>query len=209
MSRYNVADGMGTGVSGMCAENDFRSDGGPVRSFVAVAPPNDVLDRMASFVARLRSLAPYKWVGRAQLHLTLRFLGEAPASRVERIADALEGSGAGAFDIRLNRAGGFPNLTRPRVLWLGADLGAKELAALAERVEHIAVETGFPPEPKRFSPHLTLARLRNAETPAGALSRALADAPSFSWRCERLFLVQSRLTSTGPIYTTLREYPMR
>lgn len=180
-----------------------------VRAFVAAIPPEDVLDSMAAFVARLRPLAPFKWVGRGQLHLTLRFLGEAPAVQVEAVSAALEKIDAGkAFDIRLDRAGGFPNLNRPRALWMGGEAGAKELAALAARAEKAAIEAGYPAETKRFSPHLTLARPRTEGTIPPDLAAALESVPVFSWRCDRFFLIRSRLTPAGPVYTVLREYPL-
>jgi 2'-5' RNA ligase len=198
------------------AEISIKAEG-LIRAFVAVVPPEELVERMTQFVGRLRPLAPWKWVGRAQLHLTLRFLGETPAAQVERVRKALTGIEAdgafddGAFEICMNRAGGFPNLTRPRVLWLGGDRGAKELTALASLVEQASVRAGYPPETKRFSPHLTLARLRNggeSSLPAELL-KALQAVPSFSWRCDRFFLMQSRLTPTGPIYTRLQEYRLK
>lgn len=181
-----------------------------IRAFIAAVPPEEVLDRMAAFVARLRPLAPYKWVGRAQLHLTLRFLGETSPEQLERTAEALGRAEMGnAFEVGLNRAGGFPNLTRPRAIWLGGEVGAKELTALAARVEKVAQDSGFPAETKRFNAHLTLARPRNEETVPPTLLKALETVPVFEWRCDRFFLMKSQLTPTGPIYTTLREYPLR
>jgi 2'-5' RNA ligase len=190
--------------------NDERRDA-RIRAFVTVIPPADVLNRLTVSVARLRPLAPWKWAEPAQLHLTLRFLGEAPVSRIERLADALSEFDAGnAFDARLSRVGGFPDLASPRALWLGTDTGTRELTNLAERVEKTAVDTGFTAELRSFAPHLTLARRRSAGPVPPALSVALASppSPSFSWRCDRFFLVRSRLTPGGPIYTTLKEYIM-
>ncbi len=184
-----------------------RSD--QIRAFVAAIPPEDILDRMAALVARLRSLAPYRWAGRTQLHLTLRFLGETLPGRLDGFADALSKTNAGnAFDVRLDRAGGFPNLARPRALWLGGDEGTKELTDLAARIEKTAQNSGFPAGGKRFSAHLTLARLRDEGAVPPMLLKALEAVPVFEWHCDRFFLMKSRLTPTGPIYTVLREYPL-
>ncbi|MDR1978396.1 MAG: RNA 2',3'-cyclic phosphodiesterase [Synergistaceae bacterium] len=174
------------------------------RTFVAVTPPEEVLDRMAGWAAQLRPLAPYKWVSRAQFHVTLRFLGEAPLAQVDALAESLGALKAAAFEMSLDRFGGFPDLQRPRVLWLGGTTGAKDLADLAAKVEEVAVRSGFPPETKKFNAHLTLARTRDALP-----LKTLPAVPAFKWRVSRFFLVQSELTPGGPIYTPLREYSLR
>ncbi|MDR2179151.1 MAG: RNA 2',3'-cyclic phosphodiesterase [Synergistaceae bacterium] len=182
---------------------------GLLRTFVALVPPKDVLDRMAAFVARLRPLANYKWVSHAQLHLTLRFLGEAPQAQVNAVAKALGEVEHNAFDVRLDRAGGFPNLARPRALWLGGeDQGTKELAALAAKIEQTVCEAGFPSEKKRFTSHLTLGRSRDASPLPQPLTEALRSTPVFAWHVRNFCLVQSDLTPRGPLYTLLTEYSL-
>jgi 2'-5' RNA ligase len=180
-----------------------------MRTFVAVTPPEYVLDRMADYVGRLRPLAPYKWVSRAQLHLTLRFLGEAPRSQVDAVAEALHRAEGAAFEVDLGRVGGFPHIERPRVLWIGGIAGMENLAALAEKVEKAAVDSGFPPETKKFNPHLTLARARDVSALPPELAKALKPVPSLVWRVSRFSLIQSELTPKGPIYTSLKEYLLR
>ena len=182
---------------------------GLVRTFVAVTPPEKVLDQMVAWIRRLIPLAPYKWLSRGQLHLTLRFLGETPRSQIDALGDALaKMDTGGGFDICLNRAGGFPNLARPRAIWLGGDAGAQELSALAAKVESVAVDAGFPRETKRFTAHLTLARVKYEGSIPAALADALPAVPTFAWRCERFVFFKSDLTPTGPIYSVLREYSL-
>ena len=178
-----------------------------LRAFVAVIPPGDVLDRLEGFVARLRPLALFKWTTREQWHITLHFLGEAPKAKVEALANALEKMEMGKpFNVRLNRAGGFPKFAQSRALWLGGDGGNENLTALAGRVERVAVASGFSPETKKYTPHLTLARLREAAPLPLGLAEALAEVPTLAWRCEGFFLVKSELTPKGAVYTSLRPY---
>ena len=183
-----------------------------VRTFVAVVPPEDILDQLGHLVDRLHRLpsASCKWVSRAQLHLTLRFLGESSQAQTDIVAKALGKVTGAAFEITLNRVGGFPSLRQPRVLWLGGVSGVEHLAALAAKVEEAAVVSGFPPETRAFDAHLTLARVRR--TPSSPfppeLTEALKTVPSFTWRVSRFFLVQSNLTPQGSIYTTLHEYSL-
>ncbi|NLL36882.1 MAG: RNA 2',3'-cyclic phosphodiesterase, partial [Fretibacterium sp.] len=106
-----------------------------LRTFVAVVPSEEVLDALEGYLRRLRPLARCRWVSRPQLHLTLRFLGERPPEEVEKVKAALSGVMVEPFEASLNGVGGFPNLNRPRVLWLGMRDGAEALSALASRVE--------------------------------------------------------------------------
>jgi 2'-5' RNA ligase len=179
-----------------------------LRTFAALIPPKDVLDRMAAFLDRLRPLGNYKWVPFVQLHLTLRFLGETSQARVDAAAEALGKVKHGAFDVCLDRTGGFPNLARPRALWLGGDKGAEESAALAAKIEQAVCGVGFTPEKKRFAAHLTLARSREEGFLPRPLAETLRSTPFFAWRAGSFCLVDSDLTPRGPIYTPLREYPL-
>lgn len=186
-----------------------------IRAFVCVAPPAEVVAGMEKFLAGLRALSPhggYKWVGREQLHLTLRFLGEAPESKVSAMDRALRLlKTPGPFEVEIAGAGGFPNLNRPRVLWMGVSQGADALARLASLVEDAAVSAGYERETRKFRAHLTLARAREESPIPENLREALTDAtklPAFFWRCESFILMRSELTRSGPIYTPLGEYEL-
>ena len=138
-----------------------------VRAFVALklAPPVEAA--VADFIAALRvaSDAPgdgVRWTRRDKLHLTLRFLGDrVAASSLERLAGALEeiANATADFEIAVRGLGAFPDLSRPRVIWIA--LESAELAAVAARIERAAVGAGFAPERRAFTPHLTIARMRN------------------------------------------------
>lgn len=187
-----------------------------LRAFVCVEPPPEVTDEIERYVAALRAFAPrgeYKWVSRAQLHLTLRFLGEAPARKAASMDRALRALGApGAFEITVAGGGGFPNLNRPRVLWMGVRDGLSALGELAGLVEEAAVSSGYERESRKFTAHLTLARLRGEGFVPEALKEALSEVgkpPAFSWRCRGFVLKRSVLTPSGPVYTNLGEYGLR
>lgn len=186
-----------------------------LRTFVCVVPPAEVVAEMERFLTGLRALAPweFKWVGREQLHITLRFLGEASESMTAAMDEALRSARIpAAFEVEVAGTGGFPNLDRPRVLWMGVTKGAGELANLAALSEDAAVAAGYERGPKKFKAHLTLARARAEARIPERLREVLANAakiPIFSWRCESLVLMKSELTPTGPIYTRLGEYALK
>ncbi|MEG6506442.1 RNA 2',3'-cyclic phosphodiesterase [Nitratidesulfovibrio sp. 1201_IL3209] len=122
--------------------------------------PGDARDpALADLLRRLRWTPPGNW------HLTLRFLGDVPASRRDEVADALKAIAFAPVPLAVGRAGVFPARGAPRVLWLGLARGARECAALAGAVNAALVPLGFAPDARPFAPHLTLARLREAHRP--------------------------------------------
>jgi 2'-5' RNA ligase len=150
------------------------------------------------------------WVARDNVHLTLKFLGAVELERVDAIAGALAGAAAGChgFDLTVRGLGAFPTPRRPRVLWAGVDQGAAQVAALARRVDEALVALGFAPEPRAFTAHATLGRLRVPQAEA-RLIEALARGGTFGrQRVDRLVLMRSRLSPHGARYTELAEAPL-
>ncbi len=153
--------------------------------------------------------ARIKWVKPASLHFTLRFLGEITPAQVAlaKIATREAARGVAPFAITLRRLGAFPSLQRPQVVWVGVDEGARELESLARRVDERLVHHRFPPEDRRFRPHLTLARVRDARQ-WGDVVRALTqyrDVEVGTQTVRSVCVMESRLTPQGPIYTRVEE----
>lgn len=134
-----------------------------LRAFVALRLSGELEHAIELFVEPLRiSGGGVRWISRDNLHVTLRFLGAAvPAAKIRALDPALGRVAATTepFTIRVRGTGGFPDLARPRVIWLG--LFADPLIPLAARIEAAARECGLPPEPRPYSPHLTIGRVRN------------------------------------------------
>jgi len=179
-----------------------------IRAFVAVVPPDEILDSMERFLSILRPMANHKWVNRSQLHLTLRFLGEIPSEVFGGIQIKLEEVKAAPFRISLDHSGVFPELSRAKVLWISGKTGADELCQLAEQTEQIAVSCGLEPEKRNFSPHLTIARTRIEGSTPEKLIQAMKNTPVFSWQCVDFVLMQSQLTPKGPVYTPIKKYQL-
>ena len=175
-----------------------------IRAFVAVKVPGNVADELENFLAELRPLAPIRWVRREQFHITLKFLGELPREVIEQVKEALEGlKYFEPFRVELNHVGAFPNLSAPRVLWLGGERGASELGRIAREVDVcLNEEAALERETRKFRAHMTLARLRDSLLPE-ELVRKLGEVPSMEFECGELFLMRSQLTPKGPIYSQL------
>ena len=166
----------------------------------------EVEDALAGFVEEMRRLASgVRWVRRTNLHLTLRFLGDAVdpkrlAALREQLAEIAAQTAPFVIDAR--GTGAFPNLARPRVIWAG--LAGDQLVRLAARVEDAAVDVGFTRERRPYSPHLTIGRVRDLRGwPAARRAIENATEREFgSSTCESMILYRSVL---GPETSTYHE----
>jgi len=153
-----------------------------------------------------------RWVRPEGIHLTLKFLGETPREKVAPITQALAGStvGVAPHELSLGKLGSFGSRGSPRVLWVDLDGDLEPLRRLAAQVERALVPLGFPPEGRRFSPHLTLARVRpeSAREVAGPLAQAVAavSAPKTAIEVRQVSLMQSKLGPGGAVYTQLEAF---
>src|SRR5689334_17455072 len=113
---------------------------------------------ISRFVDSMRGVrSGVRWVRQTNLHLTLRFLGDAAETRLLTALDtglAAIAAQTLPFSIEVRGTGAFPNLHHPRTLWLG--LVGSDLVRLAEQVEAAVVTCGFTPESRAYSPHLTI-----------------------------------------------------
>jgi 2'-5' RNA ligase len=143
-------------------------------------------------------------VPRDNLHLTLAFLGEVAEERLEPIVDALRLAVAGTapFDAALAETGAFPSPRRARVLWAG--LAATQLGGIADAVAGGLEPLGFPREARRWTAHVTVARLRS---PADTTGLPPAHLPPLSFRVSELTLFRSRLQRPSPRYEPVARVP--
>lgn len=178
-----------------------------IRAFVAV-PVEDPVTRRR--LAGARSLVPrlhgVRWIPEGQLHFTLKFLGEIAEERVASARSATVRAAASApFRLALEGLGAFPPRGPARVLWAGCGEGAGALSRLADAVEAAFLAEGFPPEERPFSPHLTLARVKDPDA-GRRISRALPSIPAEPFgvvAVSSLVLYRSELTPRGAEYDEL------
>ena len=179
------------------------------RAFVAVRPPDEVLDAVAAAVEPARTVrVGLKWEQRERYHLTLQFLGP-----VRRLAPVVEGLAAAtadrtAFSCRLGGAGAFPKPGRARVLWIGAAAGGGELVGLAGAVAGALGPLGYEPDRAEFHPHLTVARLKVPDNVADVVAAVGSGAMGETFTVGEVVLYQSRLSPKGPTYTVLERFPL-
>jgi 2'-5' RNA ligase len=173
------------------------------RLFVAIDPPAALRETLASLP---RDLPGAKWTRPEQLHVTLRFLGAVPVDAVAGIADRLRGAAFRGFELSGRRFGVFPSFRSPRVLWIGLSPAAP-LETLHDEIER-RFEGAVASDDRRFSPHLTIARLDG--TPAAAVRAWIENRDTFStppWSVTAFSLYASTLTPSGAIHRELESYP--
>ena len=177
-----------------------------VRTFVAVLLSDEIRQRLAQEVEALRPHASgVAWVVPANLHITVKFLGNVDEARLPEAGAALgRAATVPAFEVDIRGLGAFPTVTRPRVLWAGAP-GAPAFARLADSVDRTLAALGFPPEARGFTPHVTLGRVREPrrDVALAALLEAAAARPFGTLRVERLSLMRSDLSPRGARYSEL------
>ncbi|MCL5057744.1 MAG: RNA 2',3'-cyclic phosphodiesterase [Actinobacteria bacterium] len=178
-----------------------------IRLFWAVNLPPGTRKKLCYIGDRLREAgADAKWVEENNLHVTVKFLGDADPGMVDRITEGASGrlKDLGRFSLEPEGMGFFPGAHSPKVLWvgLGGDVGTLCEAALA--VEDAMEGLGFPREGRKFSPHLTLARIRsprNVERLAGLVHAEAAGINGLGiFDVDSVDLMSSTLTGSGPVY---------
>jgi RNA 2',3'-cyclic 3'-phosphodiesterase len=176
-----------------------------VRSFVGVGLPAGHRDLLAGYLEACRSTAPeLRWVPADNLHLTLRFLGQARREALERLAASLRRLRPEPFELDLGGLGSFGRGSSVRVVWIAVTAGEAGLRRLAGQVEERCAASGFPAEERPYSPHLTLARARDRR---GSLVPALPAPPSLpAFAVGRFQLYRSRTGPGGAVYSVLEEF---
>ena len=176
------------------------------RLFVAIDLTDEVKRAVTGVQSELRGA---RWVGAEQLHLTLRFIGDADDLLLKGIAEGLAGIACNSFPLSLKGIGSFPPRGAPRVLWVGLEAGA-QLLTLQHEVEQACRAVGILPDERPFSPHITIARLK--ETTPAQVAAYTAQHGSFAvepFKVTEFHLYESVLGREGAVHTRLRSYPLR
>ena len=188
------------------------AEGERFRLFVAVAIPEVVKAKMEEAQAELRRAVPghgVRWTRREQFHLTLKFLGDVDAARVEALGEAIRAAcrGFGALHLRAERVGFFPDERCPRVVWTGVQDQAERLPRLQQAVDAATRDFTIEQKDERFTGHVTLARIKAIRRPeTGALGKAaagLAEEVFGQWTAGSIELMRSVLSPQGASHSSL------
>jgi 2'-5' RNA ligase len=177
-----------------------------LRAFIALPLPPEVIELVSDLQSRLRSQGlKLRWARPQGMHLTLKFLGDVPASFVADLDQAMQCavSGCGMLNLAVQGMGVFPGIKRPRVLWLGIGGELERLGELHRRLDAELERIGVARERRPFRAHLTVARVKGAVDARQLLEAVQAhghyEPRSFAVR--QMVLYQSDLKPQGAVYT--------
>ena len=185
-----------------------------IRSFIAIELPAEVTTKLEQIQNILKSPRYdfVKWVPASNIHITLKFLGNIRPTKIDDVVAVMDRISRtySPFELEIGDIGAFPNLNNPRVLWIGVDGDIDKLRALQTSLEDGLAGVGFAKELRAFTPHLTLARLREHISPADRREfreLIMTKSPRVSHRflVTALSLMRSQLQSSGAVYTRIAE----
>jgi len=181
-----------------------------IRTFIAIEIETKVKDDIAVWQSKLKKVADgVKWVDKNNIHITLKFLGNIEESQITDIKKAIEKSieGIKSFEIEIKGEGCFPNINRPRVIWIGVERGKDILKEIAKNLENECEKLGFKKEKRPFSPHLTIGRVKRFMKSLTMLRKFLEenDFPAKKFTATEIVLMKSDLKPTGPVYTPIEK----
>ena len=187
-----------------------------IRCFIAIHLPDEIKTQISTFLDELRKLSKeVRWVNVDNLHLTLKFLGEIESARVDKIKENLSPlcQEFSKFTLKIAGTGCFPNRRKPRVFWLGMEQSKENpLFSMHKWIETNLENLGFEKEKRRFSPHLTLGRVRAKHTVDFTYLFNHMDSIPFTpvdLDVENISFMQSRLKPTGAEYSIIESYPLK
>ncbi len=183
-----------------------------IRSFIAIELPDELKAGLTRLQAQLKlsHQSWVKWVDPYSIHLTLKFLGNIAVDKIDDVTRAMEEAARGVspFHLEVKELGVFPNLRRVQVAWVGVGGEVDKLGQLQQRIESALARVGFTPESRPFSPHLTLARLRDRASldERQRFGQLIADTTFeavYAIEVETINLMKSQLTREGAIYSRI------
>lgn len=183
-----------------------------MRTFIAIELPQEIKNKLAEIQEELKkSAADVKWVEPANIHLTLKFLGEIDDKKQEKIIEIIEDASSKRepFKIEILSVGAFPKIDFPRVIWVDTSQGKDQVKEIALELEEKIAKLGIPKEERSFQSHITLGRVRSGLNKAGLvqeLKKLIASGikEETAFEVTKITLFKSTLTPKGPVYEALR-----
>ena len=172
------------------------------RLFVALRPPRPIRQALLDC---MHGVDRARWQDDGQLHLTLRYVGEAERETANDLAEALGSIAVQPFEVTLADTGMFDRKGVPHTLWTGVERN-ECLLRLQRKIERTCQTVGLPAESRKFMPHVTLARLNSSSGPVQPFLARTAGQQFGSWTADSFGLYESHLRPEGSLYEEVVEY---
>ena len=182
-----------------------------IRSFIAIELPDEVKQFLKDLSNQCKKMGGHvRWVRPSAMHLTLKFLGNVDPDLLDSVQNVLAPvfTECSSFSLQVSGVGAFPNLMKPRVVWVGLDDPTDTLVPLAKNVEQCLEPLGFKREKRGFSPHITLGRVKSMKGKSALVDgiRQLYDIQGPSFIAIGATLFKSILQPTGAEYSQLKHF---
>jgi 2'-5' RNA ligase len=174
------------------------------RLFVAIRPPQPI---RAMLLGVMGGVSGARWQSDDQLHLTLRFIGDADRHVEADLIAGLAGVRHPPFEISIAGMGSFARRGRPEAIWAGV-APHDQLKTLHKKVDQACQRAGLAPEGRAYSPHITLARLKRGAGSLRHLVEADGGLTSAPFLVDSFCLYESELTPEGAIYSPIDRFPL-
>jgi 2'-5' RNA ligase len=174
------------------------------RLFVALRPPAATRTVLTALMGGIQGA---RWQDDAQLHCTLRFIGEIDRHQAEDVAAALGRVRGDSLSLALGPAGTFDRKGRVDTLWIGVQ-PRDAITALHDRVDAALRRVGIAPDDRAFVPHITIARFARGEAPVPEVASRVAPPVGHHFEARHFELFESHLGSEGALYETVARYPL-
>ena len=181
-----------------------------IRTFIAIELDSAIQETIRHIEELLKKTGiDAKWVKPNDIHLTLKFLGDTPIDKIEPIVQIIQTTAQTSqiFSIELTQLGAYPQIEKPRVIWIGVNRGRDETKKIVLLLKEELEKIGFVKEKRDFDPHVTIGRLRSAQNHF-ALFKAIKEFqinPTITQEVTHITFLKSTLTPQGPIYETLQK----
>jgi 2'-5' RNA ligase len=185
-----------------------------VRAFIAILLDGSLHNTLTEVVEKFASSkASVKWVAPENTHVTLKFLGSVAEELLPDVFSACEraAEGIGPIDLEMKAVGCFPDMNRPRVVWLGIEKGTELVERLQEKVETELEGIGFKREERGFTAHLTIGRVKGQKGITNLCRLLEEDRNVFigAMRANKISVMKSETLPTGAVYTELKAIPLK
>ena len=188
-----------------------------MRVFIAIDIDEEIKKALSDLQQQLQNKAGTRtgdvtWVRADNMHLTLKFLGEVADNRIAKVCDTVKdvADGHSKFELDIEEVGCFGGKSA-RVIWVGTGQGADSLCRLQAEIDKRLASGGWPKEKRKFTGHLTLARIRRPQAGVilGQMAEDYKELKLGTVSVDSVYVYQSELTQQGPVYTRLGSYKLQ
>ncbi|MBU0599539.1 RNA 2',3'-cyclic phosphodiesterase [bacterium] len=181
-----------------------------IRTFIAINIEDKIKEEISKIIKALKNdQDEIKWIEKESFHLTLKFLGNVRIFQVEEIYEKLQiiAGSILPFKISFSNLDIILNKKTPKIIWVGIKEGSKELIELTEEIEISLADLGFLKEERRYTPHLTLGRIKRINERENFIEKAkkIDHLEAHSFIAKKIGIIKSTLTPKGAVYTQLKE----